>query len=63
VLGTFERLVSDHAKTIVMVTHDHTLVERFSRHVILADGKLAGNDRNSWLDSAASGVETEPRVR
>jgi putative ABC transport system ATP-binding protein len=63
VLGIFERLVSDHAKTIVMVTHDHTLVERFSRHVILADGKLAGNDRNLRLDAVAPGLDMEPRVR
>ena len=39
IFALFERLVSQ-GKTIVMVTHDHTLAPRFSRHLRLADGTL-----------------------
>jgi len=35
----FEKLV-DRGKTIVMVTHDVSLVDRFSRHLQISDGKL-----------------------
>jgi len=35
----FERLVAE-GKTIVMVTHDTTLIPRFSRVVRIADGEL-----------------------
>ncbi|HUT20425.1 MAG TPA: ABC transporter ATP-binding protein [Anaerolineae bacterium] len=40
ILRLFERLV-DRGKTVVMVTHDETLVARFSRVLAIADGKLA----------------------
>lgn len=39
IFALFERLVTQ-GKTIVMVTHDHTLAPRFSRHLRLADGAL-----------------------
>jgi putative ABC transport system ATP-binding protein len=39
ILGLFERLVVD-GKTVVMVTHDTTLVRRFSRVLTIEDGKL-----------------------
>jgi putative ABC transport system ATP-binding protein len=36
----FERLVVEHGKTIIMVTHDNTLIPRFSRTLHIADGQL-----------------------
>ena len=42
----FERLVSDFRKTIVMVTHDTTLKDRFSRCIFLEDGSLV--DSPEW---------------
>lgn len=39
VFDVFEQLVHQ-GKTIIMVTHDHSLAARFSRHVRLTDGEL-----------------------
>ena len=39
ILRLFERLV-DRGKTVVVVTHDETLLGRFSRVLTIADGKL-----------------------
>jgi putative ABC transport system ATP-binding protein len=36
----FQHLVSDQGKTIVMVTHDHSLSSRFSRTLRITDGEL-----------------------
>lgn len=46
VFGFFEKLVTEQAKTIVMVTHDHGLAGRFSRHVMLSDGEWAPEDQS-----------------
>jgi ABC-type lipoprotein export system ATPase subunit len=40
ILDVFERLVTEHGKTIVMVTHDDSLAPRFTRHLTIADGEL-----------------------
>ncbi len=42
IFNLFEKLV-DQGKTIVMVTHDNSLVGRFSRRLMIADGKLVGD--------------------
>ncbi len=42
IFDIFERLVQESAKTIIMVTHDHSLAPRFTRHLQIADGELAG---------------------
>jgi putative ABC transport system ATP-binding protein len=49
IFDVFEHLVSDQGKTIVMVTHDKGLVERFSRSLTIADGELlkGGESENS----------------
>jgi len=39
IFDVFERL-TEAGKTIVMVTHDSGLVPRFSRHLVIADGKI-----------------------
>jgi putative ABC transport system ATP-binding protein len=39
ILELFERLV-EQGKTIVMVTHDHSLAERFTRVLHIADGQM-----------------------
>jgi putative ABC transport system ATP-binding protein len=44
VFGIFEELVRQ-GKTIIMVTHDHTLAQRMSRVIELADGQVVG-ERN-----------------
>lgn len=36
----FQRLVREQGKTIVMVTHEKSLVPRFSRHLEISDGTL-----------------------
>ena len=40
IFDVFEHLVSDQGKTIVMVTHDHSLAARFSRTLQIVDGEL-----------------------
>jgi putative ABC transport system ATP-binding protein len=40
IFDVFEHLVSDQGKTIIMVTHDMGLVNRFSRSLTIADGEL-----------------------
>ena len=39
IFAIFEKLV-ERGKTVVMVTHDHTLVPRFDRHFQISDGVL-----------------------
>jgi putative ABC transport system ATP-binding protein len=41
IFSLFERLV-EQGKTIIMVTHDNSLLPRFSRHLMIQDGKLSG---------------------
>lgn len=40
VFEVFEHLVSDQGKTIIMVTHDHSLAPRFTRTMGIVDGEL-----------------------
>jgi len=40
IFEVFEHLVSDQGKTIVMVTHDHSLAPRFTRTLGIVDGEL-----------------------
>ena len=40
IFEVFERLVKAHGKTIIMVTHDNTLIPRFSRTLHIADGEF-----------------------
>ena len=42
IFEVFEHLVTDRGKTIVMVTHDTSLVDRFSRSLTITDGELTG---------------------
>ena len=42
----FEKLVSQ-GKTIIMVTHDESLSDRFSRRLKIVDGKLGNNSTNN----------------
>jgi putative ABC transport system ATP-binding protein len=41
IFEVFEHLVTDQGKTIIMVTHDETLLPRFTRTLGIADGELA----------------------
>jgi putative ABC transport system ATP-binding protein len=50
IFDVFEHLVSDQGKTIIMVTHDMGLVNRFSRSLTIADGELL-------LEMESSGVQ------
>ncbi len=43
IFSIFERLVNEQGKTIVMVTHDHSLAPRFSRHLQIADGEIVAD--------------------
>lgn len=50
----FEHLVADQGKTIVMVTHDQSLVPRFSRTLRIMDGEL---DSTYPLESDDGSIE------
>jgi putative ABC transport system ATP-binding protein len=50
IFDVFEHLVSDQNKTIIMVTHDTSLVSRFSRNLTITDGELVGTEIDSQLD-------------
>jgi ABC-type lipoprotein export system ATPase subunit len=45
IVQIFERLVA-HGKTVVMVSHDETLVPRFTRHVRILDGEIQKHTDN-----------------
>ncbi len=47
IFDVFEHLVSDQGKTIIMVTHDIGLVNRFSRSLTIADGELLTETESS----------------
>jgi putative ABC transport system ATP-binding protein len=50
IFEVFEHLVADRGKTIIMVTHDVSLTNRFSRCLTIADGELmtdGGSDSRS----------------
>jgi putative ABC transport system ATP-binding protein len=40
----FQRLVREQGKTIIMVTHEKSLVPRFTRHLQISDGLLASEN-------------------
>ena len=50
IFEVFEHLVTDQGKTIIMVTHDESLIPRFTRHLTISDGELvsmAGSSNGS----------------
>ncbi len=49
VFEVFEHLVSDQGKTIIMVTHDHSLAPRFTRTLSIADGELESIEPSSHV--------------
>ncbi|HET7144824.1 MAG TPA: ABC transporter ATP-binding protein [Anaerolineales bacterium] len=50
IFGVFEHLVNDLGKTIIMVTHDMSLTDRFSRSMTLTDGELLGSETEASID-------------
>ena len=44
IFEVFQRLVQEQGKTIVMVTHEKSLVPRFARHFEISDGQLANGN-------------------
>ena len=44
IFDVFEHLVGDQGKTIIMVTHDVSLMDRFSRNLTIADGELLDSE-------------------
>jgi len=60
IFEVFEQLVSEHGKTIIMVTHDETLSPRFTRTMRIADGELgiaeaAVAPGPNWTEAKGSG--------
>ncbi|MCB2178343.1 ABC transporter ATP-binding protein [bacterium] len=54
IFNLFENLVRQQGTTIIMVTHDQTLIPRFSRVVGIADGQLVDIDEiNSQAEEEA----------
>ncbi len=54
IFGIFEKLVAQ-GKTIVMVTHDESLTDRFTRWVKISDGKLVNTSDNQSAKISAGG--------
>jgi putative ABC transport system ATP-binding protein len=50
----FQKLVKEQGKTIVMVTHEKSLVPRFTRHLEISDGALAPRNKNQAPDWEAA---------
>ncbi len=48
IFEVFEHLVADRGKTIIMVTHDASLTDRFSRCLTIADGELITNGASDF---------------
>jgi putative ABC transport system ATP-binding protein len=60
ILDLFERLV-EQGKTIVMVTHDHSLAQRVSRVLHIADGEIVNETRmNRNANVSLLGSRTKP---
>ncbi|GJQ35109.1 MAG: ABC transporter ATP-binding protein [Anaerolineaceae bacterium] len=45
IFDVFSRLASERGKTIIMVTHDMSLKNRFSRYLSLVDGELQDSEK------------------
>jgi putative ABC transport system ATP-binding protein len=45
IFEVFEHLVTDQGKSIIMVTHDDSLVPRFSRHLTIMDGEIVREEQ------------------
>lgn len=64
IFEVFEHLVTQQGKTIVMVTHDQSLVPRFTRTMNIVDGELAsktgsGNGSGTLALSTVEGRRTK----
>jgi putative ABC transport system ATP-binding protein len=44
IFEVFQRLVHEQGKTIIMVTHEKSLVPRFTRHLEISDGRLVSEN-------------------
>jgi len=54
IFEVFEHLVTYQGKTIIMVTHDESLIPRFTRHLTISDGELVPiKDRATDLEKGA----------
>lgn len=56
IFEVFEHLITNQGKTIVMVTHDQSLVPRFSRTMRIVDGELDAS--TSGLDTSETGTRS-----
>ena len=63
IFEVFEHLVIDQGKTIIMVTHDDSLVPRFSRHLTITDGEIVEETlRPARADAAGISERSEERT-
>ena len=65
IFEVFEQLINDQGKTIVMVTHDGSLMSRFSRTLRIVDGIVDGElearpRREAETDTNPAKVKTTP---
>ena len=51
----FQRLVKEQGKTIIMVTHEKSLVPRFTRHLEISDGMLVSQNGNQPQGTEVAG--------
>lgn len=59
VFELFERMVSEHGKTIVMVTHDNDLARRANRAIIVVDGEVT----NQYVTQALPGLGVDQMTK
>ena len=57
----FEKLV-EQGKTVIMVTHDESLEERFSRHLRIVDGRLVEDQPGNHVDLSQDGKQQIERL-
>ncbi len=60
VFHVFRRLVQEHGRTVVMVTHDPRFATRTNRQIMLHDGKIVEDERREMFRNFAQTLMLKP---